>query len=89
MSYLSRITASKDQKDKAAFERAAKTAAQQLDVDILTVENRIAEAEDKAEQAKGQIPFNAQTVISLQRTLKNLQEDLADLKKLKTDEFSA
>jgi chromosome segregation ATPase len=89
MSYLSRISASKEEKEKGSFARAAKAAAQQLDVDILTIENRIADTENKVDEAKGQVPFNANTVITLQRTLKNLQEDLADLKSLKETEFSA
>lgn len=87
MSYLSRISRSKDEKEKANLERAAKQAKQQLDVDILSTEQKVEELTAKVEEAKGQVPFNANTIITLQRTLANAEEDLDNLQTLKAEEF--
>jgi len=89
MSYLNRISASKEERSAAANKRVAKEAEQQLSVDIMTTERRISETEGYIEEAKGQVPFNAGNIIKLQRQLAAYNEDLASLKELKETEFSA
>ena len=89
MKYIERITQSKEQRGAAVNKRAAEAAEQQLNVDIFTVKGNITDLEQKIEDAKGQIPFNAGDIIKLSRTLKLAKEDLGDLEELQSNEFGA
>lgn len=85
--YLDRISINAEEKKKAELSRLAKHAAQQLDVDILATDTKLGDTQDALDIARSATPYNAGNIIRLQRTLADLQEDLASLKKLKEEDF--
>ncbi len=87
-SYLQRISKDADAKKKQGLKDAAEDAAIQVKADISAAKKAKREAQRDFDATLSAIPFDSAEVISAKRALKEVEEDLADLKEIEETYFS-
>lgn len=89
LTYLQKISLSKEEKDQKALGSVVRRALIHVDSDLLKTEEALAEAEAKLERAESAQPFSLQAVLNAEVEVENIQEVLERANRIKTRLFPA